>query len=162
MSSQRESTARTLTVALLVCLVCSIFVAGAAVALRPTQTENRLLDKQRSILAIAQLGDASMTGAQVKQMFDTRIQARVVDLETGKFSDNGNNHVCACWLSTSQSKTESASELESLHQLSNTNWRCSSFRLLNSAVSRLTLSVTTIMPFSNGRCLIAKSCFTAC
>ncbi len=87
MSSQRESTARTLTVALLVCLVCSIFVAGAAVALRPTQTENRLLDKQRSILAIAQLGDASMTSAQVKQMFDTRIQARVVDLETGKFSD---------------------------------------------------------------------------
>ena len=32
MSSQKESTVRTLTVALLVCLVCSIFVAGAAVA----------------------------------------------------------------------------------------------------------------------------------
>ena len=87
MSSQRESTARTLTVALLVCLVCSIFVAGAAVALRPTQVENRLLDKQRSILAIAGLGDASMSGAQVKQMFDQRINARLVDLETGKFSD---------------------------------------------------------------------------
>lgn len=87
MSSQRESTTRTLTVALLVCLVCSIFVAGAAVALRPIQTENRLLDKQRSILAIAGLGDASMSSAQVKQMFDERIKARVVDLDTGKFSD---------------------------------------------------------------------------
>ncbi len=87
MSSQRESTARTLTVALLVCLVCSVFVAGAAVALRPTQIENRLLDKQRSILAIAGLGDASLSGTQVKQMFNERIQARLVDLETGKFSD---------------------------------------------------------------------------
>ena len=87
MSSQRESTARTLTVALLVCLVCSVFVAGAAVALRPTQIENRLLDKQRSILAIAGLGDASLSSTQVKQMFDERIKARVVDLETGKFSD---------------------------------------------------------------------------
>lgn len=65
MSSQRESTTRTLIVALMVCLVCSIFVAGAAVALRPTQTENRLLDKQRSILAIAGLGDASLSSAQV-------------------------------------------------------------------------------------------------
>ena len=64
MSSQRESTTRTLIVALIVCLVCSIFVAGAAVALRPTQTENRLLDKQRSILAIAGLGDASLSSAQ--------------------------------------------------------------------------------------------------
>ncbi|HHX33971.1 MAG TPA: Na(+)-translocating NADH-quinone reductase subunit C [Gammaproteobacteria bacterium] len=87
MSSQRESTSRTLTVALLVCLVCSVFVAGAAVALRPIQTENRLLDKQRSILAIAGLGDSSMSSAQVKSMFDEQIKARLVDLETGKFSD---------------------------------------------------------------------------
>ncbi len=87
MSSQRESTTRTLTVALLVCLVCSVFVAGAAVALRPTQIENRLLDKQRSILAIAGLADASLSSTQVKQMFNERIKARLVDLETGKFSD---------------------------------------------------------------------------
>lgn len=87
MSSQKESTVRTLTVALLVCLVCSIFVAGAAVALRPTQEENRLLDKQRSILAIAGLGEPGMSGNQVKALFDERIVARLVDLETGKFSD---------------------------------------------------------------------------
>ena len=87
MSSPRESTTRTLIVALVVCLVCSVFVAGAAVALRPIQTENRLLDKQRSILAIAGLGDASMSSAQVKQMFDEKIEARLVDLETGMYSD---------------------------------------------------------------------------
>lgn len=87
MSSQKESTARTLTVALLVCLVCSVFVAGAAVALRPTQVENRQLDKQRSILAIAGLGEAGMSASQVKKLYAERITARLVDLETGTYSD---------------------------------------------------------------------------
>lgn len=86
MSSQKESTVRTLTVALLVCLVCSVFVAGAAVALKPTQVENRVLDKQRSILAIAGLGEDGMSARQVKALFAERIRARVVDLQTGKFS----------------------------------------------------------------------------
>jgi len=87
MSSQKESTVRTLTVALLVCLVFSVFVAGAAIALKPTQVENRLLDKQRSILAIAGLGEARMSAAKVKSLFNSTITAKLVDLETGKFSD---------------------------------------------------------------------------
>jgi Na+-transporting NADH:ubiquinone oxidoreductase subunit C len=87
MSSQKESTARTLVVALLVCLVCSVFVAGAAVALRPTQLENRQLDKQRSILAIAGLGEAGMSGNQVKALYKERIVAKLVNLETGAYSD---------------------------------------------------------------------------
>lgn len=87
MSNQKESTVRTLTVALVVCLVCSVFVAGAAVALKSTQVENRQLDKQRSILAIAGLGDADLSGKQVKALYKERIIAKVVDLESGKFSD---------------------------------------------------------------------------
>lgn len=87
MSSRKDTTIGTLTVALVVCLVCSIFVAGAAVALRPTQQANSLLDKQRSILAIAGLGDGRMSGEQVRSMFDGRIQARLVDLEEGVYSD---------------------------------------------------------------------------
>jgi len=87
MSSQKESTLRTLLVAVLVCLVCSVFVAGAAVALRPTQVENRQLDKQRSILAIAGLGRAGMSANEVKALFSERIRPRVVDLETGHFTD---------------------------------------------------------------------------
>tara|TARA_R100000750_G_scaffold4240_1_gene3234 strand:- start:507 stop:1295 length:789 start_codon:yes stop_codon:yes gene_type:complete len=87
MSSQKESTARTLLVALLVCLVCSVFVAGAAIALKPTQQDNRLLDKQRSILAIAGLGNPGMSGKEVKALFNDRITAKIVDLQTGTFSD---------------------------------------------------------------------------
>jgi len=85
--ANKESTVRTLTVAVLVCLVCSVFVAGAAVALKPAQVENRQLDKQRSILAIAGLGEAGMSAREVKALFAERIQARVVDLDKGAFSD---------------------------------------------------------------------------
>lgn len=87
MSSPNESTARTLLVALLVCLVCSVFVAGAAVALRPIQIENSQLDKQRNILAIAGIGDPGMSGPEVQALFNERIIARLVDLESGRFSD---------------------------------------------------------------------------
>ena len=88
--ANKESTVRTLTVAVLVCLVCSVFVAGAAVALKPTQVENRQLDKQRSILAIAGLGEAGMSAKEVKALFGERIQAKVVDLQDGTFSDAQN------------------------------------------------------------------------
>ncbi len=87
MSSQKESTLRTLMVALIVCLVCSVFVAGGAVALKPVQVENRLLDKQRSILAIAGLGEEGMSAKQVKALFKERIVTRVVDLTTGKYTE---------------------------------------------------------------------------
>lgn len=87
MSEKRESIGRTLTVALVVCLVCSVLVAGAAVALRPAQIENRQLDKQRSILAIAGLGHADMDADEVRALYQSRIVARLVDLQTGRFSD---------------------------------------------------------------------------
>lgn len=85
MSSKKESTARTLLVALTVSLVASVFVAGSAVALKPVQIENRLLDKQRSILAIAGLGD-DLSSAQVKELFNSRIKAHVIDLKTGEYN----------------------------------------------------------------------------
>ena len=80
--STKESTTRTLMVALAVSLVSSVFVAGAAVSLKPVQIENRQLDKQRSILSIAGLGGDGMSAREVKDLFASRIQARVVDLET--------------------------------------------------------------------------------
>lgn len=87
MSSKKESTSRTLFVALAVSLVSSVFVAGAAVSLKPVQIENRQLDKQRSILAIAGLGSADMSAREVKDLFASRISAKVVDLETGAYTD---------------------------------------------------------------------------
>ncbi|WP_114648903.1 Na(+)-translocating NADH-quinone reductase subunit C [Pseudothauera hydrothermalis] len=87
MSSNKESTARTLLVALAVSLVSSVFVAGAAVSLKPTQIENRQLDKQRSILSIAGLSQGRLSARETKALFAQRIKARVVDLDTGEFID---------------------------------------------------------------------------
>lgn len=86
MSSKKESTSRTLLVALTVSLVAAVFVAGAAVSLKPVQVENRLLDKQRSILSIAGLGD-DLSARQVKDLFNSQIKARVINLSTGEYVD---------------------------------------------------------------------------
>lgn len=44
-----DSIGKTLLVVLVLCLVCSIVVAGSAVGLKPRQQEQRALDKQRNI-----------------------------------------------------------------------------------------------------------------
>jgi len=84
MSGNKESTARTLVVALVVSLVAAVFVAGSAVYLKPLQKQNRLLDKQRSILAVAGVGDAKLSGQEVRDLFQSRIKAEVIDLATGE------------------------------------------------------------------------------
>ncbi len=118
MSSKKETTLGTLTVALVVCLVCSVFVAGAAVALRPAQQENKLLDKQRSILAIAGIGDSSMSGAKVREVFGERIQARLVDLETGKYSEEQDpltfDHVASAKIPEVSKKLEGNEDIASI------------------------------------------------
>lgn len=88
MSSTKETAGRTLFVALVVSLISSVFVAGAAVGLKPIQVENRLLDRQRSILEIAGLIKPDVPASQVKEIFAQRVKARVVDLETGEYSND--------------------------------------------------------------------------
>lgn len=78
-----ESVQRTLTVALVLCIVCAVVVSSAAVILRPTQEENKLLDLKTNILASAGL---LQVGVDVEKQFD-QISTRVVDLETGRFTD---------------------------------------------------------------------------
>ena len=80
----RDSTGRTFGVALLLCVVCSVLVSGAAVMLKPTQDANKLLDKRRNILTAAGLADEPGT---VDELFK-RIQARIVDLDTGEYRDD--------------------------------------------------------------------------
>ncbi len=81
--SNKDSTARTFIVALTVCLVCSVLVSVAAVSLRPAQLINKALDKQRNILAAAGL---LQEGVSIEEQF-ARIEPRVVDLDTGRYSD---------------------------------------------------------------------------
>ena len=79
-----DSISKTLLVVLVLCLVCSIVVAGSAVGLKPLQQKQRALDKQRNILAVAGLMQEGMSTDDVSTLFAERISARLVDLKNGE------------------------------------------------------------------------------
>ncbi|MEJ2534656.1 MAG: Na(+)-translocating NADH-quinone reductase subunit C [Gammaproteobacteria bacterium] len=72
-------------VALALCLVCSTVVSVAAVYLRPLQEANAALDQKKNILRAAGL---LRPGIDVRETFAERIETRIVDLETGEFTDS--------------------------------------------------------------------------
>lgn len=79
-----DSPRKTLFVAVALCLVCSVVVASAAVLLRPLQLENAALDRKRNIVEVAGLLGSD---GDVEAAFE-RVEARVVDLETGAFAEH--------------------------------------------------------------------------
>lgn len=83
MSKPEESTGRTLLVAFVLCLVCSVFVSGASVALKPVQTSNKVLDRKKNILAAAGMyAPGEHSPAEIEESF-RRFTVRMVDLDTG-------------------------------------------------------------------------------
>jgi Na+-transporting NADH:ubiquinone oxidoreductase subunit C len=83
-SAKTDTVVRTLLVAIFVSLVCSSFVASAAVVLKPRQVENAILDMRRNILEVAGLWAPE---ADVDALFES-IEPRVVDLETGAYAED--------------------------------------------------------------------------
>lgn len=81
MSSNKESISRVFTVAIVLCVVSALFVAGSVVLLRPAQAANKLLDTQRNILVAAGLYSQGM---DVGGVFQKKISVRLVDLRTGE------------------------------------------------------------------------------
>ncbi len=79
-----DSRTKTVLVALLLCLVCSVVVSTAAVSLRPLQEANKALDKKRNILQIAGMMREDVS---IDEAFEL-IEARVVDLKTGEYLDS--------------------------------------------------------------------------
>lgn len=84
MSNNNDSFIKTIGVAVAVCLAASVVVSSAAVYLKPTQQKNKALDKQRNILAVAGI---EAKGAEIAAKFDQLVETRIVDVETGKFTD---------------------------------------------------------------------------
>lgn len=78
-----DSVKRTVLVALVLCLVCSVFVSAAAVLLRPAQDANIERDRKSNILAAAGM---LQQGESVDEQF-ANVTPKVVDLSTGKFTD---------------------------------------------------------------------------
>ncbi len=86
----QTSPAKTILFAGAVCIVCSIFVASSAVALRDRQEENRLLDLRSRVLLVADLAapGEKLSRDEINQRFEENLTARVIDLETGEYADD--------------------------------------------------------------------------
>lgn len=84
MSSNNDSIKKTLTVVIVLSLVCSVVVSFAAVSLRPLQQENAKLDVQRNILQVADI-ETDGSKVAINDAFNIFIEPRLVDLTTGNF-----------------------------------------------------------------------------
>ena len=82
--ANQDSTSKTLIVAIVLCVVCSIFVSAAAVYLRPRQEENQKVDKQKNILEAAGLFDKKTDDLTVIPERFAKIDARIIDLASGR------------------------------------------------------------------------------
>ncbi|MBN1559700.1 Na(+)-translocating NADH-quinone reductase subunit C [candidate division KSB1 bacterium] len=77
-----DSTKKMVTVALGVCLVCSILVSTAAVSLNGRQEKNKERDKIKNILIAGELMEE---GIDVKAIFDNRVKSAIINLQNGEF-----------------------------------------------------------------------------
>lgn len=71
-----------------VCMVCSIFVAGSAVALKDRQEANKLLDKQKNVLSVSGHMPEKPTAQSIRTAYDQYIRPKVVELSSGEFVDD--------------------------------------------------------------------------
>ncbi len=81
--SSNDSTQKTLIVAFVLCVVCSIIVSMSAVMLKPAQVANKEEDLKKNVLQAAGMYDESKSVAEQFKSFSVKI----VDLDTGKFTD---------------------------------------------------------------------------
>lgn len=81
---ERDSVRNTLSVAVILSLVCSVLVASTAVLLKPKQQENAERYRQAIILDVAGLYEP---GADVAELF-AGVETRIVNLADGRYADS--------------------------------------------------------------------------
>ena len=88
MSKPKSNNAKTISVALTLCLVCSVLVSAAAVGLKPAQVENARLDRNKNILVAAGMYDAeSDTADDVTERFKD-FEVKIIDLNKGNYVED--------------------------------------------------------------------------
>ncbi len=83
--ASNNSIKKTLIVAFSLCVICSVVVSSAAVVLKPKQLQNQALDRKSNILQVTEL---YKPGDDVEEKYAELITPRVVNLETGEYSDD--------------------------------------------------------------------------
>ncbi len=87
-----DSPLKAILVVLTVALVCSIMVSVAAVSLRPYQLAHQIFNQAQHIVKLADLMPANAEMLSKKELMDIFLQldARVIDIDTGRFEKNLN------------------------------------------------------------------------
>lgn len=80
---RRDSVAGTFLVAAVLCIVCSVMVSSAAVALRDIQDKNALLDKRSNVLQAAGLVEKGASAEEIEAAFKM-VEVQLVNLDTGE------------------------------------------------------------------------------
>ena len=81
----KDTKANALLVAGVLCLVCSVFVTAAAIALRPTQQAAKLDDKRKNILRVVGLWQPGVNIDEAFQQFTPKL----VELSSGALVEDG-------------------------------------------------------------------------
>jgi len=79
-----------------ICVFCSIFVSGSAVALKERQVQNAILDRQKNVISVSGLvEDINATSPEeIQRLFSENIHPKLVNLDTGAVS--GDSAVVPC------------------------------------------------------------------
>lgn len=81
----RDSVGYTLLVATILCVVCSVLVASAAVGLRDKQESNKRLEEKKNVLLAADLyKEEENTPGEIDDIFTDNIEMVLVNLKTGE------------------------------------------------------------------------------
>ncbi len=86
-----DSTRYTVVFATIVCVVCALLVAVAAVSLQPRQAANARLYMEKNVLVAAGLVEPGqdVSERELRKVFDANIKVRLVDLVTGELVPEG-------------------------------------------------------------------------
>ena len=80
---KHDTMSKTLTVAAILCIVCSVLVSTAAVKLKPMQEENKKLDIRKNLLLTAGLiENTEVSKQEINEKFKS-VETVIVDLQTG-------------------------------------------------------------------------------
>ena len=76
--------------AAIICVLCSALVSSTAVLLKEKQDVNKLLDKQKKVLAVAGLiADGSSPSVdEVQAIFDTKIDIQIIDMTSDSITED--------------------------------------------------------------------------
>ncbi len=85
---QREGSLYTVIFTTILCGICSVLVASAAVGLKERQIINQILDRQHKILLVSGLVSPSerLSREGIRNKFKENIETRLVNLETGEYA----------------------------------------------------------------------------